>query len=71
MQPWSSSSGTIVLFPDRNFRAPTQYNRASPDEDTSSLVKTLRKYSKHREPTLTLAQGKMLAEDFIVSEHLK
>lgn len=32
-------------FPDRNFRAPTQYSSASPDVDTSSLVKTVRKHS--------------------------
>lgn len=35
----------MLPFPDRNFRAPTQYNSASPDVDTSSLVKTVRKHS--------------------------
>lgn len=35
----------MLLFPDRNFRAPAQYNSASPDVDTSSLVKTARKLS--------------------------
>lgn len=35
----------MLLFPDRNFRVPTQYNSASPDVDTSSLVKTVRKHS--------------------------
>lgn len=48
MQLLSSRSVTILLFPDRNFSAPTQYKRASPDGDTSSLVQMLGKYSKDR-----------------------
>lgn len=45
MQLLSSRSLTMLLFPERHFRAPTQYNSASPDVDTSSLVTTVRKHS--------------------------
>lgn len=44
----SSNILRISVFPERNFKVPTQYRIASPDADTCSLLSILSNESRHR-----------------------